>query len=276
LIPSSYFHQPFGHENPASMPYTEDTFNTEPINLGAFTLPSIIIGRFNWWLSFMGMSVDTIPDATLWNKTKLVEHLFYIGTDPNNPIVGDIRVSYEKVDSTTVSIVAQQTSNTFTAYIAKAGKPVLLVDEGVHSSHEMYKDAHDGATTLAWVLRCVGTLIVYLGLILIMAPLITLVDIIPFIGDVLEGATYCIMIPVAFVISLTVVSFTWLAYRPALMVPLVLVCFGAAYYSWYRKQRQKREPERDEGGDIEASKDIEVEDEAVLQAIALAEKDGRV
>jgi len=196
----------------------------------------------------MGMSVDTIPDATLQNRMKLAGNLFYIGNDPNNPIVGDMRVSYKKIDSMTVSIAVQQMSNNFTAYIAKAGKPMLLVDKGVHSSHKMYKDAHDCATSLTWILQCIGTFIVYLGLILIMAPLIMLVDIILFIGDMIEGMMYCIMIPVAFVILLMVISFTWLAYCPALMVPLVLVCFGAAYYSWYRKQRQKRKPEGDEGG----------------------------
>jgi len=200
-------------------------------------LPSpLVLLCFSWWLPFMGnMSVDTIPDATLWNKTKLVEHLFYIGNIPNNSTVSDMRVSYKKLNSMTVSIVVQQMSNTFKAYIAKAEKPLLLWTKVSTHPTKCTRMLMTNATALTWIFWCIGMFIVYLGLILIMAPLIMLVDIILFIGDMIEGMMYCIMIPVAFVILLMVVSFTCLAYHLALIVPLVLVCFGSAYYSCYWK-----------------------------------------
>jgi len=241
------------------MPYKEEVFKAELITLGVFTLPDIVIDSLSWWLPFTGnISVNTIPDTTLRNKTKVVDQMFYIGKDPTNATLGDMRVSYEIIEPGTVSIIAQQSSNTFTAYIAKAGKPVLLVEEGTHSSEEMYQEARDEATALTWTLRVCGAIAVYLGLILMMSPLTTLVDIIPLFGVTIEGMTYCIMIPVALVISVTVVSLAWVAYRPAIAVPLLLVCVGAAYYCWYQKQQKKRELEGVEARGDEALKDLEM------------------
>jgi len=176
-------------------------------------------------------SVDTIPDTTLRNKTQVVEQVFYIGNDPNNATLGDMRISYEIIEPATVSIVAKQSSTPL--------QPIQPKPESLYYWWKKVSVARDKATPNAWILRVCCPIIVWLGLILLWASCPALVAISPVLSDMVDRLAYGCLIPAALVISVTAVSLVWLYYRPAITAPLLLVCVVAAYYiCWYRKQQR--------------------------------------
>jgi len=174
-----------------------------PVTLGAFLLPDIVLDLFSS-SPFMGnFSVDTIPDTTLRNKTQVVEQVFYIGNDPNNATLGDMRISYEIIEPATVSIVAKQSSTPL--------QPIQPKPESLYYWWKKVSVARDKATPNAWILRVCCPIIVWLGLILLWASCPALVAISPVLSDMVDRLAYGCLIPAALVISVTAVSLVWLS-----------------------------------------------------------------
>jgi hypothetical protein len=81
----------------------------------------------------------------------------------------------------------------------------------------------------------------------------TAVDIIPFVGDFLQSGLESYIFPtIAFFIAIPVSLFTiglaWLAYRPIIAVPIVVVCGGlvVCMYMRHRNKKQKLDEEKEE------------------------------
>jgi hypothetical protein len=238
LKPSSNFENPTGHENPSYMPYTADAFVADPITMGAFTLPSDLVGRMNWLVNLPDtLSVDTIPDKSLRNKTHPYSNGYFIGENPSFPQVGDSRVAFQVVKPQTISVVAQQLGNSLGSYGTKAGKRILLLESGTHSAEEMYQHAQNAATAQAWVIRLIGLILVYIGLLMLIQPLTVAADVLPFLGNLVGGITSCILFPISLIISLTVIALSWVVYRPFLAGSFLLSVAGLVYYRTTRNKR---------------------------------------
>jgi hypothetical protein len=232
LVPSGNFENPTGHDNPYYMPYKADAFVADPITMGAFTLPYDLVNRMNWLVNLPDtLSVDTIPDDTLRDQAHLYSNNgYYIGNNPAVPELGDSRITYQVVQSQTISVVAQQLGTSFGSYATKAGKSILLIERGTHSAEEMYQHAHAAATTSAWLFRLMGFILVYIGLRMLMQPLTVAADVLPCLGNLVGGVTSCILVPIALIISLTVIALSWVAYRPFLAGSFLLAVAGLVYY----------------------------------------------
>lgn len=249
LVPSSSFNKQEGHENPTTFPYASELFTADPTYFGAFLLPETIVDRMTWLSNYDGqLNASEIPDATLRNKTSVISGpSFYIGENSGSPQIGDIQVSFSVLKAPqTLSIIAMQQGNTFAPWRAKAGRSILLVQSGVKTQEEMYEDAHDNVTTIAWVLRFVGFLVIWFGLVQIMEPLTTVADVIPFCGNLLDTISCWVMFFVALFISLFVISLAWLAVRPLFSIPILLVLGGTFYYIRRRNKQKKDEKSKEE------------------------------
>ena len=55
------------------------------------------------------------------------ENGIYLGKDPNNPQIGDIKVNFQAVNPTQITIAAQQKGDSFVAYQTTAGDALSLV-----------------------------------------------------------------------------------------------------------------------------------------------------
>lgn len=143
--------------------------------------------------------------------------------NPSTPQVGDVRIKWTYVpDTMPVSIVAQQTGNTFTPYIAENGYDVDLLQVGTHNKAAMFQKAHTDNTIMTWILRFVGWLMMYMGLSMILKPLSVLGDVLPIVGSIIEFGTGIIAFTVASVVALVVIAIAWLAYRPVLGITLLV------------------------------------------------------
>jgi hypothetical protein len=239
VVDSNSFQDSTNHQNTNYMAYQGNTFTADPILLGAFTLPYVVINRMNWYTGYSeSLSVDNITDEEIRSTAQLYNSGFYIGQSPSSPQVGDLRVTFSVVKSQTISIVAEQVSDSFSAYPTNTGRSVLLVESGTHSAMEMFQHAQTQATAVAWLLRLVGFVIMYLGFVSLAKPLSTFADVLPFLGNLVGGATSCIMFPVALALSLTVIALSWIAVRPFVAIPILLAIAGGVYYF---VQRQRRE-----------------------------------
>ena len=196
----------------------------------------------NWFVPFNDLqnnSIEHIPDPILRSRTQLFrdsknqqqqQPFFYLGKDPLNPQIGDIRITYRMVQEQMISIIARQVGGTFTTYVSltNSGGTILLVEQGIHDPYEMFLHAHEELTILTWLLRFVGTILLFVMFQLVTAPLVVVADLIPLMGNCLQMGTTFMSTILACIFSIIIIAIAWLAYRPIVSLILFGVAGGAA------------------------------------------------
>ena len=158
-----------------------------------------------------------------------------------SPQVGDLRIRFQIVRPQKISVVSQIAGNTFQPYQARAGK-LELVEMGQVSADQMFQHAKDANATMTWLLRLVGFVVCGIGFSLILGPVAVLGDVIPFIGGLARGAIFLVSMLLALVISSLTIAISWIAVRPLVGIPLLLVAAGGIaglFVLWSKSSKAK-------------------------------------
>lgn len=159
-------------------------------------------------------------------KSRIVhinKNVIYIGVNPNNPEVGDVRITFTKAVPGAVSLIAKVSGNTFASYVAKNGKTLSVITTGTQTAEEMFQTQRDNNDTWTWILRIVGIMLAIGGLRSIFGILETLLKVVPFLANILGFGVNLICSIVGFVWSLLVIALAWLFYRPVLAIAIIVV-----------------------------------------------------
>ncbi len=178
LIDSNDFKVPEGHQNPSTMPYRTTVWTADQVNLGSFVLSPSLVARID---NYQDLPVDSddASRATIAIPFAVDAGRFYIGTSPANPRISDMKVSFAVVLPSDVSIVARQTQATFEPFVTRAGGSIELLHTGIVSAENMFQSAHSSNATTSWILRALGVFLMFLGLKMLLGPLVVLADVLP-------------------------------------------------------------------------------------------------
>src|SRR5580658_557504 len=245
LIHSGGFKQASGHENPQTIPVTNQTWTAKSVTLGGFTMPDALLDKMDKTESYAAdetAASNSVPDVQ--NRFKLHQGGYYLGQNPASPAIGDTRIAFKVVRPATVSIVARQVANTFEAYQAKAGGSILLLTYGTVSPDAMFKTAERANKNLTWIFRAAGFLLMFIGLFLIFNPMAVVADVVPIFGSLLRVGVAAFVGLVASALSLATISVAWMTYRPLLGLALLVLAaasmWGLLRLSIQKQQLQKR------------------------------------
>ena len=237
VINSSGFKRRSGHENPTSMPFHSQTHNASNVTLGAFVLSPALIREIDNWESFSIDASAAIP-AVLGSRGRHHGNGYYMGVDPGDPAIGDIRINFSAVYPGPVSLIAAQQGRSFAPYATRSGGTISLLQTGHHSAAEMFKTAHFHNRLLTWGIRAAGLLLMFLGLVMLFKPLSVFADVIPFVGNLIEAGTGLIAFVFALFFSLMVMGVAWVFYRPVLGI--ALMGGGIVLVAWVILKRRGR------------------------------------
>jgi len=242
-LDSSSFQEPGGHENPGSFPIQASTVVADPVEVGAFTLSAEQVGQLNEGepLPVTEAMLANVPEP-LSSQVQVSGGRFYMGEDPAAPQVGDVRISFEVVKPATVSLVGVQTGQTFAPYQAQAGDTILLVDEGTHTSAEMFQSAQSANTVLTWIVRAGGFLMMFIGLLAVFKPISVFADVVPLVGTMLGAGLGVFSFLLSFALSILTIAIAWIFYRPLLGIVLLAVALAGLFWlvSLGRKKKRQR------------------------------------
>lgn len=160
----------------------------------------------------------------------------YIGLFPANPEVGDVRIKISKTEPSVISILAKVNGSTFERYMAQNGKDISLVMSGEVSAENMFASAHSSNSTIAWVLRVVGTLLVIVALKTMFSIVVTIFKVLPFLSSIVGAGVGIVVFVIGVSWSLLVVASAWLFYRPLIAGVLIALVIAAI---WFLKNRAK-------------------------------------
>ena len=235
LIDSSEF-KDTQYQNPVSTPFASQSEQAKSIDFGGFDFPSRLTSKMS---NFNKVDLTSKPVPSIQGIENITHHEggYFIGEDPLNPQVGDIKVTFAAVSPETVSVVAQQTGNTFQPYITSNGGEILLLEYGVVGQEQMFQSALASNTFTTWLLRFAGLIMMTLGLSLILKPLSVLADVLPVLGNIVEAGTGFIAGLVAVVLTAITIAIAWVFFRPLIGIGLLLV---AAAVLWVVKNKVKK------------------------------------
>lgn len=259
---SSSFHDDTynNHINPTNMIFNNKEIISSNITMGSYVIDNnspIITNKMNnnWYvpLDQYDISIDNIPNINLRNHVIPMEHGYYYPNDdntvsgngttkmiPNNPTIGDIRITYEMISSQIISMIGCQTYNTITPYIIKSSSSsILLVEKGIHNINEMFLHAQHELNVFTWILRGVGFILIFISFVMFIEPIIIVADCIPCIGNIIQYGTNMICFLLSMILSSIIIALSWLVYRPLISILILCSCIGIfTLTTWYYNNKK--------------------------------------
>lgn len=222
VIDSSGFHES-GHDNPGSMPVKGWEEYARNPKLGAFEITRNLINK-------IGNEQLIPPDTTDGLEgSRIVGNNLYYGSNPsygngpfNSANIGDIRISFYAQMPEEITVIAEQSGNSLTAYTTSNGETIEMVNRGNVTAESMFGGEHIFQFIKVWFVRLFIWLFLFGFLCLAFSRLSDFLAPIPLLRDLAKWGTVLFSLVMAFSISALVVSLTWISYRPVTSAPLLL------------------------------------------------------
>lgn len=241
LIPTSKFKIPEGHQNPMKKEFDDWAATAEQVSIGKFTLSSGLLEHMHNFepLPVSDQDLKNVS-ADLKSRLTVYRGQFYESKSPaDNPQVGDIRIEFQVVKPTTVSLIARQTAETFSPYHTKSGRQIQMLEVGEHSAQTMFGKAMQESSRLTWMLRLTGFLATSLGFLLLFQPIATLAKAVPFLGDLLGWGVGPFSVCLGAILSLVTIALGWLSFSPVRGI-LLFAAAAAVLFVLARTGRKRR------------------------------------
>jgi hypothetical protein len=225
-IDSDRFKEPRGHTNPV-MTYQSRDLLAAGTRLGAFAVPDSLVRGFGEAKRLAATEVQANALQIRVNKPVAVnDGVLYVGRDPSQPAIGDMRISFAEVPLQTASVVAAQAGSGFAPFPTHTGTTVELISAGTVPPKVMFQHAEEENVTMTWVLRLIGVIFMLIGFNFVLRPLAVAGSVIPLLGDVIGAGTFLVALVCTTAIAPIVIAFGWLWYRP--LVGIGVLAVGAA------------------------------------------------
>ena len=174
---------PDAPRNPA-MPLLTEQWLADEVTVGAFRLNRGQVERIG---DRVPLSLAGQPDTRKVAVGTLVRHgdTYYLGRNPDQPEIGDLRISYSVFTAGPVSILAAQAGNSFAPYrvavplpaarsileaLSPSSSTVDIVRDGTQTVKELVQSSRRHHAALTWGMRLVGVLLMVVGVKLFIWP----------------------------------------------------------------------------------------------------------
>lgn len=201
------------------------------VSFGAYQLPASLVRSIPCDTP-VELPADVATDSTM----RVIHNVLYYGKDPDNPQVGDVRVTFKKAVGGQASILAKVVGNTFEPF-TKNGKSLCTLSMGSHSMESMFESEKAANKALLWIIRLVGIILAIAGFRNIFDILVTLFKVLPPLSKVVGLGVGLVTGILGFVWALIIIIIAWIVYRPVLAIVLLVV--AAALIVWMVKKSKK-------------------------------------
>ena len=230
---------------------TSQSLQAENVSFGAYRLPASLVGQMSdskpFEITLSDEKVAEINDGAkkLYNDMSadyvhVANNVIYLGRNSSSPEIGDMRITFTEVLPAEVSIISKVVGDTFESYHSdKNDKDFNVLSEGSHSKSEMIATAKSNNKMLAWLLRALGILLLYMGFKSIFGILDTLAKVLPFLSSIVSLGTGLVSGILAFALGLIIIAIAWIWYRPLLGI-LLLAAVVAMIWFFTKKGKEKK------------------------------------
>jgi hypothetical protein len=149
--------------------------------------------------------------------------------------LGDVRVSFRVVRIPSTSTIFGVANNgMMTTYVAEDGGSFLRLFASDREA--AIKTLSTEFTTMTWILRLVGFLLMWIGLQMFFGPINTALDILPFLGSAGRFLVGVVIFPIALVLSIVTILISIVFHNIYLLIALLVVLVGLVV--WRARSRR--------------------------------------
>jgi len=239
LIRSADFKEPQGHQNPEVLPFQSRTLQAKSVKVGDYNLPPEFVRKMKG-ATMLDLSRQNL--TALQQKTsKPVRHLdyrLYVGENPQEPEIGDLKITVSEILPQTVSVLAQQTGKTVQPYLAPSGQPVGLLAMGAQAPGQMIQQAESKNRMLTWVFRLLSFFMMFIGFALILRPIVVFADRAPFFGRLIDFGGGLLAFTGGLFLWALATALAWFAVRPVWSLSLILIILLFCYIMFTHHEKQ--------------------------------------
>ena len=196
------------------------TFDGGEVKLGAYRVDPSVLNKVS---AFAPLQVQSAPPAGY----QATAEGFYHGQDPNQPVIGDLRVNFTGVPAQTVSVAAAEAGGVLTAYRDVNGYTIALAEPGAVTAAGLFHDEQKSENTFTWILRGVGFVLMLIGFVCITGPLTMLAAVIPLLEAVVGAGAFLVAFTLTVPITLLTIAVAWIAHRPLIGGGLIVAAVAA-------------------------------------------------
>lgn len=216
--PSDMEH-PEEHENPA-LPYESDDFEAASMKVGNYTVGGTVSVPSGTELT---LTKDLV---TLTNGAVLSGGYVFDGAGTmSSPKLGDVRVSYQVLkpgfDGTVFGALS---GSSIVKYENDNGDVLFRLFDGSRTA--AIATMHGEYVTMGWILRLVGFLMMWFGLMGVLGPISTILDVLPILGSGSRFMVGVVTLPIALVLSAVTILVAMIAHSAIALLVTVLVLIG--------------------------------------------------
>ena len=225
--------------NPTKKIIDDKKLIAKDIKIGEFILSDSYIEDISNYTPFTLSKVHV--DTSLFNNPIVLDNYIYISSGTiSQPQVGDVRISFQQVETNQVySVLAMQSNQTLKPFETSEKTTINVFTQGEIPANKMIESEQTKNTFLTWMLRGVGIALMFFGFKQIMEIFVVLGDVLPILGTVLNYGTSIIAGVLALLLSFLVISIAWFVYRPVLLLTFLgvtAVSLGVSYYFVFKKR----------------------------------------
>lgn len=213
---SSYYNPPKSVENDTNMSSSVHV-GVYSVSMDAVTLPA---------MTPLALSEEML---TLSGDAEFVSNYVFIGSGTlTSPVVGDVRVSYNVLNSGTDVTLFGKLSGASVMNYTDESTGMNLYRMFVGSYDAAIAQMHGEYVTMMWLMRLLGFVMMWGGMMLVLGPISTLLDVLPAFGSVSRFILGAITFVIALVLSLVTIAVSMLFHSLiAVIIAAVLVLVGA-------------------------------------------------
>jgi hypothetical protein len=205
-IVSTQFKVSDGHQNPP-MQIRSATFDGADVKLGAYRVDPSLLNKV---ATFTPLETQSAPPTGY----QVAGDGFYQGKDPNQPAIGDVRVSFTAIVAQTISVAAAQSGDVLTAYRDANGYTIALAEPGVVPASALFHDEQKSEGQLTWILRGAGFVAMLIGFVCLTRPLTMLFAVVPFLESLVGAGAFLAALTLAAPLTLLTIAIAWIVHRP--------------------------------------------------------------
>ena len=162
-------------------------------------------------------------------REQVVDGAIYVGANPADPRVGDLKISYSLAPNGPVSAIARQAGASLAPYQTKAGGTLYIIDPGQLDAAQMFKQAESENAVMTWIIRGVALVAMWIGLALAFSPLSALAAVIPFLGSLVGVGAGLASFVLTLALGPLMVAIAWFTVRPLMSIVIVAIGLALAF-----------------------------------------------
>ncbi|MBS0519922.1 MAG: TMEM43 family protein [Proteobacteria bacterium] len=242
-IESDDFHEWRGHANPL-MPYRTHLALAPGPRLGAFIVPPNLLYQFGSELPLpAGEEQAALLQRRLGRPVTLVDGTLYVGSNPAQPEIGDLRITFRHVPLQKATVVAEQAGRTFEAFHPRAGGPIEVMAPGEVAASKLFKVVEEEGDPWPWIIRAGGCLMMFVGFVLVIGPISSLADVVPILIAVVEAGVAAVGLFFTVVVAPLIAAAAWVMYRPVIAAAVLaagaILAAGALWLAHWHKAKKE-------------------------------------